>query len=391
MTFEEAKKKSVSCVYCMEFPNGKKYVGKTKNLGKRLSLYERFSDVGNRMLSGAISEFGLGSIDVSVLSEVSCCSNVDLELCLGILEIKYIRELGTTDADKGYNVSFGGEVLGIPIEYLTTDEGAIKSYTTGSKPVLLYDENGDFVKEYPSIAMCAYDNGWDEDSVRNAIGRSSLFYGRYFVRIKRYDYAPLKMELPKGYEVRERVKYKTRIEEVVVTREREKYVFVGALKYDKNGDFCGEYASKSEALRTFTQARGVTWGKYYGGYILFKKKGDDYPQKIEPHSVLSKKITKDYYVPADELEDIPSFGGVSSENKDVSHGCVNGKYMNIKHRFKVYQYTLGGEFVAEHDSIRDASHDTGISYAQIYNCLKGATKRAAGFLWSMDSPKNNEN
>lgn len=391
MTFEEAKKKRVSCVYCMEFPNGKKYVGKTKNLGERLSLYEKFSDVGNGMLSSAISEFGLGSIDVSVLSEVSCCSNVDLELCLSILEIKYIRELGTTDADKGYNVSFGGEVLGIPIEYLTTDEGAIKSYTTGCKPVLLYDENGDFVKEYPSIAMCAYDNGWDEDSVRNAIGRSSLFYGRYFVRAKRYDYVPLKMELPKGYEVRERVKYKTRIEEVVVTREREKYVFVGALKYDKNGDFCGEYASKSEALRTFTQARGVTWGKYYGGYILFKKKCDDYPTQIEPYSVLSKKITKDYYVPADELEDIPSFFEVSSENKDVSHGCVNGKYMNIKHRFKVYQYTLGGEFVAEHDSIRDASHDTGISYAQIYNCLKGATKRAAGFLWSMDSPKNNEN
>lgn len=165
MTFEEAKKKSVSCVYCMEFPNGKKYVGKTKNLGKRLSLYESFSDVGNGMLSGAISEFGLGSIGVSVLSEVSCCGKVDLELCLSILEIKYIREFGTTDADKGYNVSFGGEVLGIPIEYLTTDEDAIKSYTAGCKPVLLYDENGDFVKEYPSIAMCAYDNGWDEDSV----------------------------------------------------------------------------------------------------------------------------------------------------------------------------------------------------------------------------------
>ena len=375
----------------MEFSNGKKYVGKTKDLGKRLSLYESFTDVGNRMLSGTISEFGLGSIDVSVLSEVSCCSNVDLELCLSILEIKYIRELGTTDADKGYNVSFGGEVFGIPIEYLTTDEDAIKSYTTGCKPVLLYDENGDFVKEYPSIAMCAYDNGWDEDSVRNAVGRSSLFYGRYFVRFKRYDYVPLKIELPKGYEVRERVKYKTRIEEVVVTRERERYVFVSALKYDMNGDFCGEYASKSEALRTFTRACGVAWGKYYGGYILFKKKGDDYPQKIEPHSVLSKKITKDYYVPADELEDIPSFEGVSSEKKDVSHRCVNGKYTNIKHKFKVYQYTLGGEFVAEHDSIRDASHDTGISYAQLYNCLKGATKKAAGFLWSMDSPKNNEN
>ena len=390
MTFEEAKKKNVSCVYCMEFPNGKKYVGKTKNLSDRLALYEKFDGVGSKALTTAVNEFGLSSVSVTVLSEVKCANHVDLDLCLSILEIKYIRELGTTDADKGYNVSFGGEVLGIPIEYLTTDKDAVNAYNTGCKAILLYDENGDFVKEYPSIAMCAYDNGWDEESVRNAVGRSSLFYGRYFVRVKRYDYVPLKMELPKGYEVRERVKYKTRIEEVVVTREREKYVFVGALKYDVNGDFCGEYASKSEALRSFTKSGGVIWGKYHKGYILFKKKDDDYPTKIEPYDVLSKKITKEYYVPADQLEDIPVINKADSfdDVKKVTPRCVDGKYTNIKHQFKVYQYTLGGEFVAEYDSIRDAAHDTGISYAQIYNCLRGATKKAAGFRWSMEAPKN---
>lgn len=395
MKFEEAKKKRVSCVYCMEFPNGKKYVGKTKDLGRRLSLYERFTDVGSKRLSDAIHEFGLDSIDVMILSELSCRDKVDLDLCLSILEIKYIRELCTTDSEKGYNVSFGGEVLGIPVEYLTTDKDVVKAYNTGCKAVLLYDENGDFVKEYTSIAMCAYDNGWEEETVRKSIGRNSLFYGRYFVRFKRYDYVPLRIELPKGYEVRERVKYKTRIEEVVIPRERKRYVFVGALKYDMNGDFCGEYASKSEALRTFTNSNGAIWGKYYKGYILFKKKGDDYPTKIEPYSVLSKKITKEYYVPADQLEDIPdvnkhigcdngdSFDGI----KKVTPRCVDGKYTNIKHKFKVYQYTLGGEFVAEHDSIRDASHNTGVTYSQIYNCLRGATKRAAGFRWSTDAPE----
>lgn len=386
MTFEEAKQKSVSCVYCMEFPNGKKYVGKTKNLSKRLALCEKFDGVGGKALDTAINEFGLSAVSVTVLSEVKCANRVDLELCLSILEVKYIRELGTTDADKGYNVSFGGEVLGIPIEYLTTDKDAVNAYNTGCKAILLYDENGDFVKEYPSIAMCAYDNGWDEESVRNAVGRSSLFYGRYFVRVKRYDYVPLKMELPKGYEVCERVKYKTRIEEVVVTRERKKYVFVGALKYDMNGDFCGEYASKSEALRTFTKSGGVIWGKYHKGYILFKKKDDDYPTKIEPYHVLSKKITKEYYVPADQLEDIPVINKADSfdDVKKVTPRCVNGKYTNIKHQFKVYQYTLGGEFVTEYASIRDAAHDTGINYAQIYNCLRGATKKAAGYLWKKE-------
>lgn len=395
MTFEEAKKKSVSCVYCMEFPNGKKYVGKTKNLSDRMRLYERFDVFGNKSLASAIGDFGLDSISIRILFSLSGCLLEDKELCLSLIEIKYIRELGTTDSEKGYNVSFGGEVLGIPVEYLTTDKDVVKAYNTGCKAVLLYDENGDFVKEYPSIAMCAYDNGWEEETVRKSIGRSSLFYGRYFLRFKRYGYVPLKMELPKGYEIRERVKYKTRIEEVVVTREREKYVVVGALKYDMNGDFCGEYASKSEALRTFTNKAGVIWGKYYKGYILFKKKSDDYPTKIEPYSVLSKKITKEYYVPAEQLEDIPdvnkhigcdnsdSFDGI----KKVTPRCVDGKYTNIKHKFKVYQYTLGGEFVAEHDSIRDASHNTGVTYSQIYNCLRGATKRASGFRWSVDAPE----
>ena len=34
MNLEEAKKCNCPCVYCLEFPNGMKYVGKSKNLSK---------------------------------------------------------------------------------------------------------------------------------------------------------------------------------------------------------------------------------------------------------------------------------------------------------------------------------------------------------------------
>lgn len=388
MKIEEAKKVYDSCVYCLEFPNGMKYVGKTKNLSDRMKLYLRF-DGANKALSSAIEEFGWDNIDITVLSRIDCKDKVDLDLCLSILEIKYIRELGTLTPN-GYNISLGGECLGIPVEYLTTDKEAIKRFNDGSKAVLLYDENGDFVKEYPSIARCAYDNGWDEDSVRGAIGKSKPYRDKFFIRFKRYDYIPNKIELPKGYEVREkvRIKYKNVIKEVKIEKEREVFTYTPALRYDMNGKFCGEYASKREALRSFSKSNHVEWGQYHNGYIIYKKKDDSYPMQIESYVEFANKQIGEYYVPANELPDIEvheDWAKVSSlPNANKTQLCVDGKYTNIKHQFKVYQYKLNGELVAEFDSIRDAAHETGIAYSQIYNCLNGRTKKAAGYLWKSD-------
>lgn len=386
MNLEEAKKKNCPCVYCLEFPDGMKYVGKAKDLSKRIGLYLRYNG-SNKYLSAAISEFGFDSVGISILSQIECRDKIDLDLCLSILEIKYIRELGTI-YPSGYNVSFGGEVLGVPVEYLTTDKDLIKNYYDSNKSVLLYDLNGDFVREYPSIASCSYDNGWDEESVRGAIGKCTPFYKKFFLRLKKYGYIPQKMELPKGYEVRERVKYKNVIKEVIVEKEREVFTYTPALRYDMNGKFCGEYKSKRDALRSFTNRKGIGWGEYANGYIIFKKKGDDYPKSIEPYHVLSKKVLGEYYIQASELPDIEIHEDWLIKSKTLSETSsslhVDGKYTNIKHTFKVYQCKKNGEVVATFDSIRDASHETGIAYSQIYNCLRGQTKTAAGFLWKND-------
>lgn len=386
MKLNEAKKCFFACIYCLEFPNGMKYIGKTIDLSSRIGVYLKFNG-SNKELTTAIEEFGWDNIEITVLSRIDCSDDIDLELCLNILEIKYIRELCTLHPN-GYNISFGGECLGIPIEHITTDKDAIQRFSDGSKAVLLYDLNGDFVKEYPSIAKCAYDNGWNEDSVRAAIGKSKPFYNKFFIRFKRYGYIPNKIELPKGYEIRERVKYKNVVKEVIVEKEREVFVFTPALKYDMNGKFCGEYKSKKDAIRSFSNNRNISWGQYHNGYIIFKKKGDDYPLEIEPFHVLSKKQLCDYYIPSSELPDIEvhedwnKTSAFTTVNK--AQKCIDGKYTNIKHRFKVYQCKTNGEIIATFDSIRDAAHETGISYAQIYNCLKGQTKKAAGYVWEKD-------
>lgn len=385
MKIEEAKKSSISCIYSLVFPNGKRYIGKTKNLGSRMGIYLRF-DGGSKCLRGAIDEFGWDNIDIEVLSEVSCSDRVDLELSLSILEIRYIREYDSIKPN-GYNVSLGGECLGIPVESITTDKDYISSFSVSEKVVLCYDLSGNFEKEYPSIARFSYEHGVDEDAVRNYIGKNKPFKDKYFLRVKRYNYIPQTIIVPK-VDVREKVIYKKIIKENIIERDREVYTYTPALKYDMNGKFCGEYKSKREALLTFSKKHSVGWGEYYNGYIIFKKRDDNYPTQIEPYHILCNKQVGEYYVPACELADIEvheDWSKVSDfPSAPNSKLCVNGKYTNIKHKFKVYQYSMSGELINTFDSIRDAARETGISYPMIYNCLRGATKKAAGFIWKKD-------
>lgn len=379
MNLKEAKKYFRPCIYCLDFPNGKSYVGKTKDLGKRMQVYEKFPDSSNKELSSAIREYGWDNMDIRILVELKVSDVVSLELCLSILEIRYIREMNTI-MPNGYNISLGGEVLGIPIECLTTDKDFVKSYSTNAKVLLVYDLRGDFVEEFPSIARFAYEKGVEEDSVRLFVGKMKPYKEQWYLREKRYDYIPNHIEVP-YYEVKERVKYKDVIETRVIEKERVVFTYAPALKYDMNGDFCGEYSNKSEACRTFLNNSNVGWAEYRNGYILFKKVDDNYPKKIEPYYILQKKVLKDYYVPADELENkviLDTFSDIDNHKHAL---CVDGKYTNIKHQFRVGQYTLNGELVKSFDSIRDASHETGIRYSQIYACVKGTVRKANGFLW----------
>lgn len=415
MNLEEAKKCNCSCVYCLEFPNGMKYVGKTKDLSGRIGIYLKF-DGSNKYLSRAIEEFGWDSINIILLSRVDCKDKIDLELCLSILEVKYIRELNTLSPN-GYNVSFGGEVLGIPVEYLTTDKDVISSYNGSSKAVLVYDLNGDFIMEYPSIGRMAYDQGVSEELIRPILNSKKMYGDKWYLRVKRYDYVPkhIEIDLPKTREriiyndvvvERERVKYK----DVIVRREIEKVVERKVvrkphiLKYDMNGVFCGEYNNLKEACLSFTNSSsGITCGSYRKGYILFEKESDDYPKQIEPHHVLSKKILGKYYRPASELEDkSPKISKKQDDEKrkvgrprkteiiEKEALSVNGRYTNINNDYPIEQYDLNGVLVATHNSIRDAAADTGLSYANIWACVMGRTKKAKGYIWKRKETSDKE-
>ena len=130
-------KESVACIYKLTFPDGKIYIGQTKDLKKRMQLYIFCNNTKATGITPIIRSFGIDLVDVEVLCRITGMNEVDERLCLNILEIHYISELNSLEPN-GYNTSLGGEIFGIPNEVLAMSSDEVKNYyRRGSKPVPL--------------------------------------------------------------------------------------------------------------------------------------------------------------------------------------------------------------------------------------------------------------
>lgn len=380
MKLSEAKE-SCACIYRLSFPDGKIYVGQTKNFGERMRLYRKKAGAKDlHSINGVIAKFGIKNVDVDIICRIGGLSEIEERLCLNVLEIHYIKELGSLMPD-GYNLSLGGEIFGLSPEMfsLSSDE-VLNYYKGGSKPVLEYDTSGAFVREYKSISECAYFLGVKEDTVRVYLTKSKFLHGKHLLRKKRGSEIPLNVSVQDVELVRKikKVYIKKEIEvekekkvykEVIV--ERPKYERTApCVLYDINGDLIGVYKHKSDAERVAGFRSTVPYGRYRNGYILFRE-GESVPEKIEPMEEMLGYILGDYYKPLDQCEKRPP---VVVCKRNVEH-------RKIKVVQTVNQYNLGGVLIAEHASVRDASRDTGIPYSGIYACVMGKTAKSHGFIW----------
>lgn len=370
MKVSECLRRHDACVYCIVFPNGKCYVGRTFDLSERFRLYSNSSNASNKFLSAAFKEFDISSVEVNILFGIRGCKREDVDLCLSLMEIKYIRELNTLSPN-GYNVSLGGEILGIPVEYLTTDAAMIKSLRSSNKVVLEYDLEGKFVREYESINRCAYEKGVTCDDIRPYLTRESAFRGLCYLRQKKYDYIPDSIDVAKCV-TREKVKvvHKTVVKEKVVTKTT---IENPVIVYDRHGDFVGEYISQSEAARQL----GVGYicvGRWRSGYIAYKKVSNDYPKKVEGKDELYGYVLNEEYTPKGELELSPTM-------KEYGTMAMPHKWRKLKLDFGVGQYTFSNQLIKEYANIRAASEGSGIRYSQIWACVNGRTQQAGGYVW----------
>lgn len=308
------------------------------------------------------------------MSEPKNLKGNELNLCLSVLEIYFIKKYDTL-VPNGLNVSIGGEDLLIPAEYISSIGLNSKRSEIGCAPILVYDIDGNFLMEYPSIMRCAYGLGIDDELVRTNIGKKKSVLGKYIFREKKYNYVPERIDTT-GIKIVNKVKYRT----VYVNRYVEREVKVGqpreALVYDENGDFVGEYKSKNEALRTFTKTHSVPFGRYSNGYIVYRKVSDDYPKKIEPYVETLHKKLGEIYKPMSECEDLD----VSSNRNSKYERKGWGKHQNLINDFKIRQYDDKG-YEATYNNIRDAAEATGIRYSSIWACVKGITRKGGGYFW----------
>ena len=91
-------------IYCILFPNGKRYVGKTEcSLDKRKREHKYHSKYQTTRLYNAIRKYGWNSLDWIILEE--CYDKIKLSE----REIVWIDKFSCLDRDKGYNLREGGE------------------------------------------------------------------------------------------------------------------------------------------------------------------------------------------------------------------------------------------------------------------------------------------
>lgn len=177
-----------------------------------------------------------------------------------------------------------------------------------------------------------------------------------------------------------------------------------------DGEFIAEYVSASEAgkLNGFWEGairascnNGL--GHPYGFLWLYKKNYDP-NVKYTPQNILLKavvQLTKDGVFVA-EYESVAEASRVTDIWAQSISNCCNGdmtstggymwvykskynpsiEYKWINHVITaVIQLTLDGEFIAQYNSLKEASAATGVHSTGVGHCCRGKHKTAGGFRW----------
>ena len=173
-------------VYMYTFPNGKVYIGMTKNSiqNRKHCGYQH-----NDELKSAIRAYGWKQIRVSILaenlSESDACEK----------EILFIQEYEATNPEKGYNKSFGGKSTYSGLKHSDEYKNRMSKLMTGRKvseqtimrqkavnaknafPAIQLDAQGNSIRKFASLSDAAkYVNG-HKTNIKRACLSHKLYKG----------------------------------------------------------------------------------------------------------------------------------------------------------------------------------------------------------------------
>lgn len=293
--------------------NGKVYIGQTVgSLAHRRSKHLRDAkgDVAN-MFHTALYQYP-GCFEWEVL-DTFCGEAEQVIHALNVAEEYHILKHNSTDPEHGYNSTFGGYSSDKFSEHVKERARAL---CATSSPVLQYDKEGRFVREYESINAVAAHLGKERCHAKTLF--SGLHYG-YQWRPKESDAFP----------------------RIINKHAPKKQPTKGLLAYGHDGTFFRRFESIKQAsettgipARSSGPVRDLELYKHRTKPFYFFDDTDEHPDKIT-----IRIITKECKEPKDP-------------------------------RKRVAAYTLDGTFVREYASLSDAAKETNSSATHIAQMCK---------------------
>lgn len=260
-----------------------------------------------------------------------------------------------------------------------------------NKPVLQYDLNGNFIREFKGIS-----------------------YAKKLTKVNKIiDCCKLRRKSAGGFQWRykEDNKFLKKIKKYTPDTTYFKSLYKPVLQYDLDGNFIKEYYSLSEAAKSIGKYHPlirmccILKNKSAYSFQWRYKNGDDFPRKIEKIfnrnvlPVLQYDLDGNFIKEFKNLSDIKEFDthernidrvcmGLTKSSKNFQWKYKNG--VNIKKKINpcinenikpVLQYDLDRNFIKEFVNITVAGNDTNTNRKSITNNCLGRQKSAGGFQW----------
>lgn len=291
------------CVYChTNILNNKKYFGITGANKPEYRWHKDGSGYKDQVFGRAIEKYGWNNFKHEIIYKDLTYDNACKK------EIELIKKYQTTNSKYGYNKSSGGDCIS-----LGTYNNAL------SKKVYMYNIDGEFIKEFPSMMEAERETGIDNSAICACCKGRNLYTKDY-----RWSYKK---------------------EESLSPINKEKYLYDSIRKeqckdvyqYSLDGEFLNKYASLSDACNNTNS---------------------DF--RLVSACCLGKRNKTNGYIWAYNYYD--SFEKLKNRKND-----------NVKKGKPVFQYDLNNILINSYESIMDAVRKTGYSKTQISNCCNDKT------------------
>lgn len=178
-------------IYKYTSPSGKVYIGQTRNeKERRMKWFNSKGSYAGPKINRAREKYGVNNFVYEILLRVECENEYDLITTLNQKEIDFIEQYDSVN--NGYNLDPGGKMV------MTNPETVKKASKARSKAVLVYDLEGNFIKEYPSSKDASMELSISSGNISQIIKGERYQAKGYIFKRKESDDFPMSIQVDRS-------------------------------------------------------------------------------------------------------------------------------------------------------------------------------------------------